>query len=668
MSSQKQFFSNMGLAKQLYGAFTIVVTLLLITGLIGYLAIQGASNGFSTYREMARDTNLSGRVQANMLMVRMNVKDYIITASDKDKKEFEHYWKITGEFMAEAQKEIHNPDRAAKIDDVDKLLQQYNMAFKQVVELIAQRNELVSGTLNTVGPRIENNLTKILTSASSDEDMTAAYEASLATRSLLLARLYAGKFLDTNESSAVERVHKEFKEMQKHLEVLDRELQNSGRRVLLTKVIKQKIEYVGAFEEVVNAINARNSIIKGTLDKIGPVVAKKVEEVKLEIKSVQDELGPELQNSNSRATQLIVLCVIFAAMGGAAIAVFITRATISQLGGDPAEVGAIAKSVSEGDLSMDLPDKGEESTSLYATMRVMVDNLKEKSLLAQKIADGDLSQDVRLASDKDVLGQALTLMNENLNEVLGRVQLSGEHIASGSTELFNTSHSLSGGANQQATSIESISTSVMNLSEQTTENARNANQASIFADNAQDAARKGQEQMNDMVKAMAEIKSAGESIAIFISTIDQIAEQTNLLALNAAIEAARAGEQGRGFAVVADEVRALAARSTEAAEETNKLIQLSTEKTQNGASIADQTAVGLGDIFESIHKTSDLVKKIAGASEVQSASVKVINDGVASIGEVTQTNVIASREGAAAAEKLSGEAESMEEMMKRFTF
>ncbi|WP_432467896.1 methyl-accepting chemotaxis protein [Agarivorans sp. Z349TD_8] len=656
-----------GFSKKLYLGFSVVLILLCVVGSSAYFALINASSGFEDYRSLARATNAVSRIQANMLMVRMNVKDFITTSAQKDKDEFESYWQKTQNYMNEAKGIISDSKRIGVIKDIDGLLNEYKAGFSQVVVLKEQRNALVKNVLDINGPSIEKTLTKILMSAAAEEDMHVAHKTALATRSLLLARLYVVKFLISNEQSDVDRIHKEFSDIDMEINKLADSLQGQVQAELLKDAQKSISEYETVFDEVVQAIADRNVIINGTLNRIGPSVAKMTEDLKLSIKKDQDILGPQLQESNHSAVVIIESIVAVALIFGIAIAFFITRSTMNSLGGDPLLVTNIVRRVAEGDLAVDLPSHNELDTSLYAGVRIMVKSLQDKAVLAQKIADGDLSSKIVLASDKDVLGLALQEMVQNLNDILSEIQSSGDQIAAGSAEVSSVSQSLAQGATIQKDSLQTISVALEQLSTQTGLNANGANDARKLAETAQQAVSDGQNHMKEMVEAMSEIKEAGESIAVFIQTIDGIAEQTNLLALNAAIEAARAGEQGRGFAVVADEVRGLASRSTQAASETAKLIQLSSTKTLNGVVIAEKTEKALLAVFSGINETTDLVAGIAAASNEQALAVDEVTQSIASVGDVVDQNAAASVEGAAAAEELSGQSIAMKEALAHFT-
>ncbi|XQR04621.1 methyl-accepting chemotaxis protein [Acetobacterium wieringae] len=188
----------------------------------------------------------------------------------------------------------------------------------------------------------------------------------------------------------------------------------------------------------------------------------------------------------------------------------------------------------------------------------------------------------------------------------------------------------------------------------------------MLSTTAQEKAQKGNDSMRQLQASMDEINQASGNISKIIKVIDDIAFQTNILSLNAAVEAARAGQHGKGFAVVAEEVRSLAARSAEAAKETTVLIEGSVKKTEGGNAIADETAIALEEIVEEITKAAQLVQEIAEASNDQATNITQINLGVDQVSQVVQGNTATAEQSAAASEELSGQSQLLKEMISRF--
>ncbi|HML36515.1 MAG TPA: methyl-accepting chemotaxis protein [Bacillota bacterium] len=296
--------------------------------------------------------------------------------------------------------------------------------------------------------------------------------------------------------------------------------------------------------------------------------------------------------------------------------------------------------------------------------------ISEISDVLSKIAGGNLN----LAITADYKGDFIEIKNslnniiESLNHVMGDISLAADQVNSGSRQLSDGSQALAQGSTEQANNVEELTASISEIASQTSRNAVNANQASQLAEAARDNAIKGNDQMNVMLDSMKEISDSSANISKIIRVIDDIAFQTNILALNAAVEAARAGQHGKGFSVVAEEVRNLAARSAAAAKESTELIENSINKAQAGTKIANDTASALAEIVDGIEKSANLVKNIADASSEQASGIAQINKGLEQVSQVVQNNSATAEESAAASEELSGQAELLREMLGKFQF
>lgn len=382
---------NLPIGLKLMIGFGAVLILLLTSGGAAYYYLSDNLDSFKSYRGLARDTNLMGRVQANLLMVRMNAKDFLITDSAKDIAEYDQYMGLTDTFMQEALTEIKNPERASLVKEASELLVSYNQQFDMVKDIQEQRNVQVN-ILNSNGPQIERKLTEIMQTAHTDGDITAAYYAGRALRNVLLARLYVIKFLQDNKQETVDRVHAEFKGFMGEYSVLDSEVENLGRRKLLAEISDLKNGYIDAFDVVSKLIFKRNAIVKTKLDKWGPVIAKDLEDSKLSVKKDQDILGPMVQNRSEDAKTLVGILSLLATVIGLLAGIIITRGITSPL----AEATELAEAVSEGDFSknIDVDQKdevGKICKALISIKEAVSAAAEEVEQIVVKVEKGEMS-------------------------------------------------------------------------------------------------------------------------------------------------------------------------------------------------------------------------------------------------------------------------------------
>jgi len=314
----------------------------------------------------------------------------------------------------------------------------------------------------------------------------------------------------------------------------------------------------------------------------------------------------------------------------------------------------------------------DEIATLTAAMMQMTSQLKlyitdiseHLSYMANK--DFSIQSAVHYAGDFAPIESSLKKISSSLNDTLSFINLAAEQVATGSSQVSSAAQALASGSTEQAATVQELNASAEQIVSQAEENLSTVTTASKSVEQSGINIVDSNEHMAQLTQAMSDISSASDQIVKITKVIEDISFQTNILALNASVEAARAGNAGSGFAVVADEVRNLAAKSAEAARQTSQLIQTSVEAVGRGAQLTGQTAQLLQDVSTSTTEVQDSFERMNQSITEQAQAIERIREGISQISTVVQTNAATAEENSATSEEMSAQADTLRHEIRTF--
>lgn len=310
----------------------------------------------------------------------------------------------------------------------------------------------------------------------------------------------------------------------------------------------------------------------------------------------------------------------------------------------------------------------ESIRATVARLKEYIAYLKEASGALDQIADGKLEihLEQEYVGEFRQLKEALLHISSSMNDVMKNISASSQTVTSSAGDLANAAQQLAEGSGTQAAAVEELVATATSVAEQVEESKKDALQSAEETQKVTAMMEQSQDKMQEMMEAVQKIHETSKQVVGIIATIEEIADQTNLLSLNASIEAARAGEAGKGFAVVADEIGKLAQESSKAANMTRELIGVSMEEINKGNQIADHVMDSLKTAVEAVDNVNGMIQKTAGNAADQAQSMEQIRVGIEEISQGVQDNSAIAEESSATSEELASQATMLNELVQHF--
>ncbi|WP_372972566.1 methyl-accepting chemotaxis protein, partial [Marinobacter sp.] len=595
MRLQKLSTLNLSLGMKMASGFALLILLTILVGATGYIALDQFGNRAGIVADTAA-------IEADLLQARQNEKNFLIRSEQDYVDEAIRQTRQASERAGKLENQLAEPEDRARVAEIQQGIREYDEQLKELVDVRALRNQRLEELELAV---------RGVTGGFASEDSLYATNAAIQQM-----RRNEGNFLVEGDPEAVDRFRSSG---ERAIRTVDSSFLDKNVKAALKDLL---VRYVEVFNKVVEAENETNELQERMVGTARDTLSAAV--------GLQEAQQRKMEDERAFASMVIIAVVLVIVVLGAAISWLLTR-------------------------SITRP-------------------IHQAVALATRVADGDL-QEVVTSNRGDELGQLLTALGAmvtSLRELVRHINAGATNIASSAEELSTVTAETSQGVVQQRDQTDQVATAMNEMVATVNDVARSAEEAFSAANTANEKATAGESaveetlsyvsELNTQVEQVAErlrgLQKDSENIGTVLDVIKSVAEQTNLLALNAAIEAARAGEQGRGFAVVADEVRSLAQRTQSSASEIETLISNLVNSTEDSVTTMERGTTLAGQTLDSARTTGETIREIAAAvgnisqynsqiataAEQQTSVAEDINQNVTQIRDVSDQSATAAEQ------------------------
>ncbi|MGP1310463.1 MAG: methyl-accepting chemotaxis protein [Phycisphaerales bacterium] len=613
------------LGSKLTLAMGSLAVIILTVGTMSLASTQATERLMVDYENIVVDANHAMDLQSSVYLTRMATRDFQI---DRGQQSLDRFTEVAGHAVREIealQHAVKHPETLSHLDAIHDAFERYEQGFIGLVGALDAERAIIDSQLEPTGAFLSVTLESMLDAFKASGDAQTALKIAEEIEDLSTARLSAMRYLETGEHSHIEGAFDAMEHLTLSARSLAESLQDPRMRSMAGQVAKASAHYNTLLHEIERVEERAASIRSGAMAPAGLAMISATEDLHTSILDREHEVEEALVQQAALVRVKSIAASTVAVLVALVVSVILIRAITN---------GA---------------------SKVLSTL--------------QAVAGGDLTLEPLNIRAKDEIGaiaRATDSMSVALREVMEDISSSASGVASASTEIAASNEEMSAGLAEQSDQVNQVSAAAEEMSMTSQEVASKSTEGKGVVEETISRIEDIANEVKASASAVNTLGKKSEEIGQIIAVINDIADQTNLLALNAAIEAARAGEHGRGFAVVADEVRKLAERTTQATEQVGSSIREIQSETEGAVRRMEGGTQKVQGGVEFARQAGDALSSIVAAAEQQSAATIEISQSVEQINSVAMQSKEGAQQAAAAAAQLSAEAEKLQALVKRF--